>query len=134
MAVHIFSCVKTFENEKMTSQFLSESIGTNPVIIRKLLQQLKSAGLIEVARGTGGIKVIKPYSEITLLDIYNAVESTPEKKMFHFHENPNSNCPVGKNIHKLLDVRLKKAQKALENELANTTLENLNNELAEIIK
>ena len=32
---------------------------TNPVIVRKILQQLKAAGLIEVARGTGGVTILR---------------------------------------------------------------------------
>ena len=41
----------------------------NPVIIRKILGQLKGAGLIEVARGTGGTTVARPLNEITFLYI-----------------------------------------------------------------
>ena len=57
MAIHMFACIDTFSDQKMTSDFMAASIGTNPVIIRKILQQLKAAGLIEVARGTGGVKL-----------------------------------------------------------------------------
>ena len=73
MAIHMFACIDTFSDMKMTSDFMAGSIGTNPVIIRKLLQQLKAAGLIEVLRGTGGVKITRPLSEITFLDIYKAV-------------------------------------------------------------
>ena len=48
MAIHMFACIDVFKDMKMTSDFMAASIGTNPVIIRKLLQQLKAAGLIEV--------------------------------------------------------------------------------------
>ena len=47
VALHIFTCVDTFKDEhKVTSDFLAASINTNPVIIRKILTQLKNAGLI----------------------------------------------------------------------------------------
>ena len=36
-------------DQKMTSDFMAASIGTNPVIVRKILQQLKAAGLIAVS-------------------------------------------------------------------------------------
>ena len=55
MANHMFACIDTFSDQKMTSDFMAGSIGTNPVIIRKLLQQLKAAGLIEVSNGTEAI-------------------------------------------------------------------------------
>ena len=52
MAIHMFACIDTFTEQKMTSDFMAGSIGTNPVIVRKILQQLKAAGLVEVSRGT----------------------------------------------------------------------------------
>ena len=122
MAIHMFACIDTFKNQKMTSDFMAGSIGTNPVIIRKLLQKLKAAGLITVSRGTGGVEVTRPLEEITFLDIYKAVECTPEEELFHFHENPNPLCLVGRNIHHVLDDKLERVQAAMEKELAAITL------------
>ena len=122
MAIHMFACIDTFSDRKMTSDFIAGSIGTNPVIIRKLLQQLKAARLIEVARGTGGVTITRPLDQITFLDIYKAVECTPDEQLFHFHENPNLACPVGRNIHRVLDDKLLQVQKAMEEKLAGITL------------
>lgn len=123
LAIHIFACIDTFGNKyKVTSDFLAGSTNVNPVIIRKLLGQLKGAGLIQVARGTGGTTVTKPLEEITFLDIYHAVECVENGELFHFHENPNPNCPVGKNIHHILDNKLLQIQNSLEKELASITL------------
>ncbi|RGX93337.1 Rrf2 family transcriptional regulator [Roseburia sp. OF03-24] len=130
MAIHMFACIDTFTDRKMTSDFMAASIGTNPVIVRKLLQQLKAAGLIEVSRGTGGVTVTKPLDEITFLDVYKAVECTPDEQLFHFHENPNPKCPVGKNIHHVLDDRLNQVQKAMEDKLATMTLADVKNDVA----
>ena len=130
MAIHMFACIDTFTDRKMTSDFMATSIGTNPVIVRKLLQQLKAAGLIEVSRGTGGVTVTKPLDEITFLDVYKAVECTPDEQLFHFHENPNPKCPVGKNIHHVLDDRLNQVQKAMEDKLATMTLADVKNDVA----
>lgn len=130
MAIHMFACIDTFTDRKMTSDFMAASIGTNPVIVRKLLQQLKAAGLIEVSRGTGGVTVTKPLDEITFLDVYKAVECTPDEQLFHFHENPNPKCPVGKNIHHVLDDRLNQVQKAMEDKLAMMTLADVKNDVA----
>lgn len=123
LAVHIFACIDTFGEEyKVTSDFLAGSTNVNPVIIRKILGQLKGAGLIEVARGTGGTTVAKPLNEITFLDVYYAVECVENGELFHFHENPNTECPVGRNIHHILDDKLLQVQSALEKELASITL------------
>lgn len=129
IAIHIFICIDTFEQEqKITSDFLATSVNVNPVIIRKILSQLKSAGLIEVQRGTGGSSISKPLNEITFLDIYNAVECIDNGELFHFHEKPNQDCPVGRNIHKILDKKLEQVQMALENELKSITLNDIIND------
>lgn len=118
IAIHIFACVETFGEEyKVTSDFLASSINVNPVIIRKILSQLRNAGLIEVARGTGGTTVTRPVSEITFYDVYKAVDLLEEGILFHFHENPNPCCPVGKNIHIALDDKLACIQRAMEDEM-----------------
>ena len=66
----------------------------NPVIIRKTLSQLKKAGLIHVARGTGGAELAKAADEISLLDIYQAVECLGSTgQLFGFHDNPQSKLP-----------------------------------------
>lgn len=123
IAIHIFACMETFGKDyKITSDFLASSINVNPVIIRKLLSQLKSAGLIEVARGTGGAAPVRPIDEITFYDVYLAVDLLGEGELFHFHENPNPNCPVGKNIHMALDDKLACIQEAMENEMKKYTI------------
>lgn len=126
LAVHIFACIDHFGDEyKITSDFLAGSTNVNPVIIRKILGQLKGAGLVEVVRGTGGARVAKPLGEITFLDIYRAVECVENGELFHFHENPSSDCPVGRNIHHILDGKLLQVQSAMERELASLTLEDV---------
>lgn len=134
LAVHIFACIDTFKDKyKVTSDFLAGSTNVNPVIVRKILGQLKAAGLVEVARGSGGAKITKPLNEITFLDIYNAVDCVDNGELFHFHENPNANCPVGRNIHHILDDKLMRVQNAMENELRSITLEDVKNDTKKYI-
>ena len=126
IAVHILVCIETFKNDyKVTSDFLASSVNVNPVVIRRLLQQLKKAGIINVKRGSGGTDIEKPLDEITLLDVYNAVECVEDGKLFHFHENPNQLCPVGKNIHLVLDERLEEIQKAMEMKMKSISLQDI---------
>ncbi len=68
LAVHILICIVKDEY-KTTSDFLASSTNVNPVIVRKILSQLKSAGLVEVARGSGDASLPKPLNEITFLNI-----------------------------------------------------------------
>jgi DNA-binding IscR family transcriptional regulator len=134
VALHIFTCVDTFKDDyKVTSDFLASSINTNPVIIRKILSQLKGAGLITVARGTGGITVNKPLEEITFFDVYQAIEPVENGRLFHFHDAPNPDCPVGRNIHALLDDKLTAIQRAMEDEMRKYSLADLETGLRAIL-
>ncbi|MGL5721617.1 MAG: Rrf2 family transcriptional regulator [Brevinema sp.] len=131
IAIHIFTCISVFEAQhKITSEFLASSICVNPVIIRKILQQLKSEGLITVIRGSGGATIAKPLHEISLLDIFRAVKSIDGNQLFHFHEHPNELCPVGKNIHNVLDDKLNAIQQAMENQLQAFTLQDIINDMS----
>lgn len=123
VAVHILTCIEVFGGEmRVTSDFLSGSTGVNAVIVRNVLGQLREAGIVETRQGSGGAHLAKALDEITLYDIYKAVDCTDNDGLFRFHENPNAKCPVGRNIHKVMDGRLEAAQTALENELKKTTL------------
>ena len=134
IALHIFACVDTFKEEyKVTSDFLAASINTNPVIVRKILLQLKNAGLINVARGTGGITFTRPPADITFLDVYEAIEPVENGDLFHFHEAPNPACPVGRNIHGLLDGKLLAIQSAMETEMKKYTIADIHNGLQELL-
>ena len=122
-AVHILACIDIFGGQmRVTSDFLSGSTGVNAVIVRNVLGQLRAAGIVETRQGSGGAHLAKALDEITLYDIYKAVDCVDDEGLFHFHENPNADCPVGRNIHKVMDGRLAAAQAALENELKSTTL------------
>lgn len=134
IAIHMLSCMDTFKEEyKITSDFLAGSIQVNPVIIRKLLSQLKNAGLIEVKRGPGGASIARPLEEITFLDVYRAVECVEENTLFHFHENPNPACPVGRNIHNVLDDKLLRVQTAMEQELSSITLADVKSDMKKLL-
>lgn len=68
LALHILACIDAFSpDRKVTSKFLAGSTNVNPVIVRKILGQLKSDGIVEVARGTGGATIERPLEDITFL-------------------------------------------------------------------
>lgn len=133
VAIHTLIAIYTLgNNNKMTSEFLASSVNVNPVVIRRTLIGLKAAGMVEVKAGSGGATLKKDIREITLYDVYTAMDCI-ENELFHFHENPNPNCPVGKNIHAVLDAHLLNAQKAMENELKKVTLADVANQLNTLI-
>jgi len=135
IAIHVLTAIDVFKDEyKTTSNLLASSVHTNPVVIRRILQQLKAADLIEVIRGSGGASLKKEPSQITLLEIYRAIDCVESGDLFHFHEDPNTQCPVGRNIHAVLDDKLIKMQEAFENEMKKTTLSDILEETKLLIK
>ena len=123
IGVHLLAVIDYLgEDEKVTSSVLAGSIGVNPVIVRNVMGNLKEAGLISISQGKSGIELSRELSEITLLDVFRAVDCVNEDGLFHFHENTNANCPVGRNIHKVMDPKLNAVQAAMEEELKRLTL------------
>ncbi len=131
IAVHILLCIEQFNGqEKVTSNFLAGSIGVNPVIVRNILGQLKKSGLVNVAAGVGGSTLAKAPSDISMNDIFESVENSHEN-LFHFHEKPNPECPVGKIVHAVLDERLVEIQSAMEQSMRSMTLQAIIDDMKE---
>lgn len=129
IAVHTLLCIQYFSPErKATSAFIAGSVNVNPVVIRRTLGQLKEAGIVSVEAGVGGASLARPAEDITLLDVYRAVECV-DGDLFNFHADPSAACPVGRNVHAVLDGRLAAAQRALEEQLATTTIAELGSEV-----
>ena len=124
IAVHIITAIDYFKDmDRVNSDFLAGSVGVNPVIVRTVISQLREAGIVNTRRGSSGATLARPLEEITFYDIYKAVGSVNEEEgLFHFHEQPNPDCPVGRNIHKALDGKLDAVQKVLEDKLRQLTL------------
>ena len=49
--------------------------------------------------------------------------------LFHFHDRPNPDCPVGKNIHAVLDDKLSHIQEAMEAEMKKYTIADVVNDI-----
>jgi len=84
IAVHALLMVAYFPDIRVTSEMVAESVGNNPVIIRNIYGKLKKADLLYVQRGTGDTKLKKPANEITLWDIYKAVETDVVSEVSNF--------------------------------------------------
>jgi DNA-binding IscR family transcriptional regulator len=125
VAVHVLLCVEVFRDRKVTSDFIAASVNTNPVVIRRIMGRLREAGLIAVAAGTGGIALTRAPGELSLLDVYRAVDATKDGRLFKMHEDTAPGCPVGGNINHLLEPFFQEAQAAMEERLGGITLEKL---------
>lgn len=132
MGVHILIAIDRFyERYKITSEFLSGSLQVNPVVVRQILVGLNDAGITKICDRTKGVKVVKDLDKISMYDVYSAVECE-KKSMFGFHADPNGKCPVGANIHTLLDGRFDRMQQEMEKNLKEQLIVDIANELKAI--
>lgn len=121
VAVHLLTLLAEASGEPVTSEHMAGSVNTNPSLVRRLLGQLARAGLTTSQLGTGGGALLtRPASEITLRDVYIAID---DGELFAMHrDGPNPACPVGRNIQASLEMRFDAAARAMEAELAQTTI------------
>ena len=134
IAVHILTAIDYFKDmDRVNSDFLAGSVGVNPVIVRTVISKLREAGILNTQRGSSGAELVRPLDEITFYDVYEAIEPVENGDLFRFHENPNPECPVGRNIHKLLDQKLQAIQGAMEDEMKRYTIEDLRSSALELI-
>jgi len=134
VASHILALVgmvEHFENRMPTSKEIASSVNTNPVVIRRIIGLLKNSSLVHVRAGVGGVQLLRKPSDISLLDIYKAVQSEESPSVFDFHANVNLECPIGSQINGVLSDKFQAAQIKLENELSQHTLEDVMKEIAQ---
>ncbi len=128
IAVHCLIFIYEYGgNKKVTSELLAFSTGSNPVTIRSILSSLKKEGILSVRFGTGGATICCPLKEITLYRIFSAIEPDFPSKLVGIHPAPSPLCPVGKNIHHVLNISYQKVRDDLCRSLQSITLEEIIN-------
>ncbi|HEX6939029.1 MAG TPA: Rrf2 family transcriptional regulator [Longimicrobiales bacterium] len=121
VAVHVLALVGSRGGEPVTSERLAGSASTHPALIRRILCMLARAGLTTSRLGAGGGTVLaRPASEITLRDVYRAVEAGPLFALHH--KRPDEQCPVGCHIQGVLEETTEAACRAMEDVLASRTV------------
>ncbi|CAM2922305.1 Rrf2 family transcriptional regulator [Paenibacillus sediminis] len=123
VAIHILALLEVNKGTRMTSEFIASSVNTNAVVVRRIMGMLNKAGLVTTNPGVAGASLTRPISQITLLDVYRAVEGEGCDHLFSIHEKPNPKCLVGRNIQGALESKYSQAQSAMENELQKITMD-----------
>ena len=110
---------------RVTSTLLAESTGCNPVVIRNILSALKKAGLITVHRGTGGAELCADPAQITLYQIYTALEPEGVTSLIGIHPCQGRPCPVAQNIRQVLQNPYHKIEDAVRTTMESITLQSM---------
>ncbi|MBD5559857.1 MAG: Rrf2 family transcriptional regulator [Clostridia bacterium] len=119
-AAHILVLIAMHPDEKMSSTVIAESIRTNPGYVRQLMGKLRTGGLLHSVRGHAMPQLGVPAEQMTLLDIYKAVEGS--KPLLHLDTHTNPECGTGVNIQLALQDYYNEVQSAAEEEMRGITL------------
>lgn len=120
VAVHVLVLVSE-SPDPMTSDQMSESVGTNASYVRKVLGLLKGAGLVDSRQGARGYRLLASPEQVSLADVYRAVEGEGGG-LLDIHQNANDRCVVGRNIKPVLQGMFAEANEAFRQALASRTL------------
>ncbi|TGE09454.1 Rrf2 family transcriptional regulator [Hymenobacter fodinae] len=131
VATHILAYLAHSKGQPVSSEVLASSAGTHPVVVRRLMGNLRDAGLVQSQRGAGGGTVLaRPAAEISLLDVFRAAQEG-EPDLFSVNStNPNENCDLGRVMQETLEGVLGNAIAAMRASLAAVSVEQVMQELA----
>ncbi|MCD7909353.1 MAG: Rrf2 family transcriptional regulator [Clostridium sp.] len=124
-SIQMLMIITVFKDGRITSETLSQSTGANPVMIRQLYGKLKNAGILNVSTGMGVTTLAKSPADISLWDIYLAIEGYNPGELFQFHPQISEGCQIGRFFKDILSVHLDEAVQALGEKLANVSLAQL---------
>lgn len=126
VAVHCLIFIHEAEGKvRVTSTLLAQSTGCNPVVIRNVFSALKKAGIITVARGTGGAELSRSPSDITLYMIYQALEPDGFSPLIGIHSCEGRKCPVAQNIGAVLQGPYRQIEESVRKTMESITLESM---------
>ena len=121
--IHTLAFICLGEKAHLTSAKIAESVKTNPAYIRQLMSSLKNAGLISNTQGQANASLTKPAEQITMLEIYRAVEG--EKPLLHLDIDTNPECGVGIYVQLAIGDFYKEIQAAAEAKMTEITLQDI---------
>lgn len=110
--------------DRPTSEQLSKMLGTNPVVVRRMLSGLRDRQLITSEKGHGGgWQLTRSLAEITLLDVYQALDEPP---LFNFGPgNDHPDCLVEQAVDARMAQTMSEAETLLKDRFSTITIADL---------
>lgn len=127
--MQILLSVAVSGSQKLTSEALSKSTGSNPVMVRQLFGKMKLAGLLNVSAGKGPTSLARPPREITLWDVFCAVECSSWSDMIAFLPRLSETCALGGSFKQVMSRHLDAAALSLKKSFEKVTLARLVREI-----
>lgn len=121
--VHILAYVKIYQDGDLSSQAIASSIESNPSLVRRLMSRLVAAGLLKSQPGAVAPTLARPAADISLLDIYRAIEDN--QQLLHIDDKTNPQCIVGGNIQDTLNDIYQQIQSQSEQAMQDVSLQSI---------
>jgi len=126
IALHLCIYMDYHADDLYSSKDLSESVRTNPVVIRRLVSKLRNADIVGSIPGAGGGFYLKrPASKITMWDVYIAVKETD----LFYQPKSNPDCIVSRNLSNLLAEPFSASEQSLKRTMGSVKIRDLRNSL-----
>lgn len=105
----------------VTSEVLAKAMGTNPVVVRRVMSGLREQGYVRSEKGHGGgWEIACDLSKVTLHDIYNAIGKPSLLAMSNRTEMPG--CLVEQTVNASLNKAFSDAEELLLKRFGEVTL------------
>lgn len=100
-AIHILAYIHINQTNDLSSKAIAASIGANASVVRSLMLDLRAAGLLTTRQGVATPALAQLPEDISLYDIYMAINMTHQ--LLHIDPKTNPNCLVGGQIQATLN-------------------------------
>lgn len=123
-SIHLLAFIDIYRGKiPLTSDNIAGSIETSPVVVRRLMAQLRRANLLKTVHGSADPKLAKKPADISLYDVFLAIEG--QQHLFNVDPKTNPECIVGGNIQTVLTRYYQDAEIAAFGKLADTSLQDV---------
>ena len=124
IALHALVHLHAQPDRSLTSAALAQCLQTNAVVVRRILGELREAGVVDSAKGpNGGWSLSRPAEEITLRQVYEAMG---ERLLVRTESDPvDVGCAIVRSVDRVMKDFLDDAEALLAARLARTRLSDI---------
>jgi Rrf2 family protein len=124
VALHALVHLQAQPGKSLTSTALATCLMTNPVVVRRVLGELREAGIVEASKGpNGGWTLARLAADITLRQVYEAMG---ERLLVRTESDPGDvTCAIVRSVDRVMTEFLNDAEALLAARLARTRLSDI---------
>ena len=111
--------------EASTSESIAKTLNTNAGYVRRVLSGLAKAGLISSASKSRGCSLLRAPDDITLADVYNAVEPDAAKLNMDLSRNPDTSLILCECEQPVMGALFAQMEEAVDAVLRGKTLQDV---------